>query len=438
MRKRKSIALLLALAMTVSMFAGCAANPVQDENEEASENVAEESEEELITPIPTQTPEVTEIITPEPVPQEDIPAGMAKSILTGEYVDEAIGKRRPVAFMVDNVSGAFPHYGNSQASVYIEAPVEAELTRECLIFENYDDLDRIGSLRSCRDYFLSYAHGFDSIFCHYGQAAYALVYLENDKTDNISGLKGYAGNFFYRSSDLKAPHNAHTSGKGINDAIEYLGYRKTIKEGFVPTFKFKWVGEKADVSNGMEAAYASAGYPSSKSYFEYNPEDGLYYRFQYGGPEIDGMNGEQIKVKNLIFEFENATLYQTSQYVHFNTVGSGKGIYCTDGKAVNITWQRNDYYEPAKYFLEDGTELEMTPGKTFVNLVKNKHIANCVIGASKDEAVCAVSDTVRQELENENAEWESWFKEHEQELRDELDADHFDSLQAHGGISKCQ
>ncbi|MBE5996864.1 MAG: DUF3048 domain-containing protein [Lachnospiraceae bacterium] len=434
MRKR-GIALMLALAMTVSMLGGCAASPIE---EETSEAVAEESEEELITPIPTETPEPTELITPEPEPQEDIPAGMAKSILTGEYVDEAIGTRRPVAFMVDNVSGAFPHYGNSHASVYIEAPVEAELTRECIIYEDYDDLDRIGSLRSCRDYFLSYALGFDTIFCHYGQAAYALVYLENDKVDNISGLKGYAGNYFYRSSDLKAPHNAHTSGKGINDAIEYLGYRKTIKQDFEPTFKFKWVGETADVSNGMEAAYASAGYQSSKSYFEYNPEDGLYYRFQYGGPEIDGMNGEQIKVKNLIFEFENASLYQDSQYVHFDTVGTGKGIYVTDGKAVNITWQRNDYYEPAKYFLEDGTELEMTPGKTFVNLVKNKHVGRCVIGPSKEEAVCAVSEAVQAELENENATWESWFKEHEAELRQELDIDQAASLAAHGGISKCQ
>ena len=436
MRKWKGIMLLLALITSACLLAGCAANPIKNDSEESS--VAEaSSEEEIITPIPTETPE--SVITPEPVvPQEDIPEGMAKSILTGEYVPEAIGKRRPVAFMIDNVPGAFPHFGNSRASVYIEAPVEAELTRECIIFEDYDDLGRIGSLRSCRDYFLSYALGFDSVFCHYGQAAYAFVYLENDKVDNISGLKGYAGNFFYRSSDLKAPHNAHTSGKGINDAIEYLGYRKEIKADFQPTFKFKWVGEKADMTDGADAAYASAGFETTKSWFEYNAEDGMYYRFQYGGPEVDGENGEQIKVKNLIFEFEDATLYHDSLYVHFDTASKGKGIYCCEGKAIPITWERKNYYEPAVYYRNDGTVLEMTPGKTFVSLVKNKHVGRCVIGPSKEEAVCAVTPQVQSALEAQNASWEANYKANEDKIREELDADLAASLAAHGGISKCQ
>ena len=80
----------------------------------------------------------------------------------------------------------------------------------------------------------------------------------------------------------------------------------------------------------------------------------------------------------------------------------------------------------------------MTPGKTFVSLVKNKHIGRCVIGASKEEAECVVPADVQAALEEENAVWEKDFKEHEPELRAELDADHAASLEAHGGISKCQ
>jgi len=75
MRKWKGIMLLLALITSACLLAGCAANPIKNDSEESS--VAETSEEEIITPIPTETPE--SVITPEPVvPQEDIPEGMAK------------------------------------------------------------------------------------------------------------------------------------------------------------------------------------------------------------------------------------------------------------------------------------------------------------------------------------------------------------------------
>ena len=126
------------------------------------------------TPTPTSTPTPTPSPTPTPIPTEPIPEGMGKSILTGEYISADLAKRRPVGFMIDNVTGAYPQSGVSQADLYIEAVVEGSLTRFCALFDYYDDLPRIGPLRSCRDYFLSIAAGFDEIYEHYGQAAYAL------------------------------------------------------------------------------------------------------------------------------------------------------------------------------------------------------------------------------------------------------------------------
>ena len=41
--------------------------------------------------------------------------------------------------------------------------------------QDYDELERIGSVRSCRDYYLFYANEFNAIYAHYGQAAYAPV-----------------------------------------------------------------------------------------------------------------------------------------------------------------------------------------------------------------------------------------------------------------------
>ena len=56
------------------------------------------------------------------------------------------------------------------------------------VFEDYDNLEKIGSVRSCRDYYIFYASGFDAIYTHYGQSAYALPFLELPEVNNISGL----------------------------------------------------------------------------------------------------------------------------------------------------------------------------------------------------------------------------------------------------------
>ena len=50
------------------------------------------------------------------------------------------------------------------------------------IFEDYDNLEKIGSVRSCRDYYIFYAMEFEAIYAHFGQAAYALPYLELPKS----------------------------------------------------------------------------------------------------------------------------------------------------------------------------------------------------------------------------------------------------------------
>ena len=101
------------------------------------------------------------------------------SYLTGEPVSEEQGLRRPIAFTIDNVTAAIPQSGISEADMYYECEVETDLSRITAVFEQYDGIEKIGPLRSCRDYFISLVSGLDPIYQHYGQAAYALPYLES-------------------------------------------------------------------------------------------------------------------------------------------------------------------------------------------------------------------------------------------------------------------
>ncbi|MBQ2401476.1 MAG: DUF3048 domain-containing protein, partial [Lachnospiraceae bacterium] len=79
--------------------------------------------------------------------------GKISSYLTGELVDVEKANRRPLAIMMSNDKEAQPHYGINRAGVVYEAPVEGTMNRFMAIIEDYDDLERIGSVRSCRTYY---------------------------------------------------------------------------------------------------------------------------------------------------------------------------------------------------------------------------------------------------------------------------------------------
>ncbi|MBQ6545313.1 MAG: DUF3048 C-terminal domain-containing protein, partial [Lachnospiraceae bacterium] len=274
---------------------------------------------------------------------------------------------------------------------------------------------------------------------HYGQAAYALPYLESDDVDNISGLMGYGGYYFFREYDIQAPHNAYTSGEQINQAIDDLGYRKEHPEGFQGAFRFVKPDESADLSGGTDAHFVQTGYMVSDSYFVYDDATGLYMRYQYDEPETDGLTGEQLSCRNIIFEYQNASTYDVSVYVHFETTGSGYGKYFSDGKAIDIRWERDSFYSPARYYrLDDGSELKMNCGKTWVSIIKNKHVGLAMYGPSYSEAVCVVDADLQAQLEEENAVWEADFKANETAYRAELDRQHAEALASHGGISKVE
>lgn len=199
MKKYAKLIITLGLAGGI-MLAGCQKNETAEAEPTATPEPTQEAE---------ATPEPTAMAAEEPEPTEDpIPDGYVVSYLTGEYVPESIGRRRPVAVMLNNLKPACPQAGIANAGVVYEAPVEGGITRLMGVFEDYDNLEKIGSVRSCRDYYIFYASGFDAIYTHYGQSAYALPFLELPEVNNISGLAGY-GDQVFTVPPTENPHTTH-------------------------------------------------------------------------------------------------------------------------------------------------------------------------------------------------------------------------------------
>ena len=101
--------------------------------------------------------------------EEDIPPaeGLVRSRITNEWIDEEIANRRPVSIMVPNTKTA-SQYGLSEASVLYECNVESSITRLMGIWEDWDNLEKIGNIRSSRDYFMYWSFEWDAFNIHYG------------------------------------------------------------------------------------------------------------------------------------------------------------------------------------------------------------------------------------------------------------------------------
>ncbi|MCI8888383.1 MAG: DUF3048 domain-containing protein [Hungatella sp.] len=345
---------------------------------------APEPETTVMEIITTTEPETTAEETIEE-PEERVEVdGKIKSYLTGEMLDVEKADRRPVAVMMSNDKEARPQYGINRAGVVYEAPVEGVMNRYMAIIEDYDDLERIGSVRSCRTYYIYFAKEFDAIYAHFGQSTFAKPYLS--EVDNINGIEGVGSSAFYRSSDKKAPHNAYTSFEKLQAAMDKLGYSQEYHKDYEGHYQFARNGEELtpEPELSLSAFRVVPGYPYNEPYFEYNEEDGLYYRYQYGGPH-NGDEG-QIAVKNILFQYCPIGHYASTQYLNIGLDEPQYGYYITNGRAIPINWEKEGPFGVTHYYNTEKEEITLNQGKTWVCIISAADFSKSEIHGKDDES----------------------------------------------------
>lgn len=314
---------------------------------------------------------------PQEEPAPDPHEGQARSYLTGEWMDREAAARRPYAIMIGNTSDALPQYGLAKADVIYEVPVEGSFTRLMALFQDLSTTERIGSIRSCRHYFVYFAREFDAIYAHYGHTVYAQPILDREDVHNISGMDGSIESVaYYRDKSRKSPHNVFTTAEGLMAASEQKGYRTVYDAAYQGHFQFASEDAPQLPANGSQALVVSPGYLVNKPWFVYNEEDGLYYRYQFKKEHIDGGEEEgnqQLKVKNILIQYCAWSNMDENGYLDIDTLGGGDGKYITNGRVMDVTWTKANEDSPARYFDSAGNEILLNPGKTWVCVVRDSY-----------------------------------------------------------------
>lgn len=364
---KKIICMLLAAIMLLS-FTACKKEEATGDDTTIAET---KPEKETAKETEVQTEAETEPVVVEP---DFI------NPLTGLETSVDLSARRPVSVMVNNIGVSLPQSGISYADIIFECLAEGGITRLMMISTEYENLPKIGSVRSARDYYIDYAESYDCIFMHAGGSTYAYDTIATRNTDNIDGVNGpsIAGTYLRDQDRLNAGYAfEHTlflqGGAAIQNAISGLGYRATRAEGYETPVTFAKWGETVELDK--KATHIGVNV-SNYQYVDYvyDEESGKYLRYQYNGqPHIDYSNNEQLAFENVIIIYNDcgAISGDAKNRIWMQTTGEGNAYYITNGTYTTITWKKENHNSLLKFYYADGTEVELNRGKTMINVVPN-------------------------------------------------------------------
>ena len=281
-------------------------------------------------------------------------------------------KTRPYAISVNNTPVAVKvQTGLNKAYLVYEIPTEGNTSRLLALYKDIDEDLTIGTIRSSRHNFIDYALESDAIFVHYGWSHYA---EDDQKKGSINYINGLFDKPFWRNNpeDLASEHTAYTSISKIKETVK----AKNFKTESDNTILLNYNTDDVDLSNKSEVKEANKviipyGAQPNVTTFVYDKESKMYNRMENNTYCTDYYTKEKVSTKNIIVQKINYSMCSDNYYWDLKTVGSGDGYFITNGQAVPITWKKSSRAGKTKYYYKDGSEIEVSDGRTYIELQTN-------------------------------------------------------------------
>ena len=286
--------------------------------------------------------------------------GQVEQVNNGEVQQEE--KEQPKLKIVNQNSKSRPY------AVY-EIVAEGGITRMMALYKDQDTA-KIGSIRSARHYFIDYAEENDAIFVHWGGSPQA--YSRLNSIDSIDGI-ALEGSVFFRDKTLKRDleHTGFTSMKNVKEYADKKGYTRDTKKDLLLNYSIEDI-DMSNIPNVQTADSVSIKYSDyHTTSYKYDADKKVYYRSMAGKPNVDLKTGEQYTAKNIIaYAVDNYTLSdgENKGRQDIKNIGTGKGYYISEGKAIPITWEKKSHSEQTVYKYENGEELKVNDGNTFIQI----------------------------------------------------------------------
>jgi hypothetical protein len=282
-----------------------------------------------------------------------VPAPVAP--LTGLPVaPEATGlvARPALAVKVDNSVEALPHDGLAHADVVIEVMVEG-ISRLMAVFQS-QDAPSIGPTRSAR-------HSDPDILALFGRPLFGWSGANDEVIAELRSVPWVvnvewdrAPKAYARRGPKPAPHNLYTSSPAL--------FARAEPGQAPPVPIFDWLSPGESPTQALPVFGASLSIGATPSQWVWDSGAGQFVRWEYGRPHVS--DGGQVGAQNVVVL---ETRYSAGPKAE--TVGSGRAWVLVAGGVVEGTWSRPARTDRFAMTRADGTPIELTPGRTWVELV---------------------------------------------------------------------
>ncbi|MEX0846606.1 MAG: DUF3048 domain-containing protein [Ilumatobacteraceae bacterium] len=276
--------------------------------------------------------------------------------LTGvEVTDPAIAARPALVVKIDNATGARPQTGMNEADIVVEEIVNDSLTRFAFVFQSQPS-DPVGPIRSGRLQDIDLFGAFNRpLFAWSGGNATVTAAIRASDLVDIGAPRQSSA--YYRSGDRKVPHNLYSNTTAL------WGLAPADAQPPQQQFAYRSADEPAA---GVPSPGVLVTLDSIDVSWDWDPAAGVYVRTMEGKPHYDTQSG-QVNTNNVVV-LEMGYLPGISGSPDAQTIGSGQALVFTGGQYIHGIWSRDDRLSPFTLTADDGSIIELTPGRTFIEL----------------------------------------------------------------------
>ena len=294
--------------------------------------------------------------------------------LTGLPAADGVLSMRPALVVkVDNHPGARPQSGLNQADIVFEENVEA-LTRFALVFHSQGS-DPVGPIRSGRTQDIDLLTSLNGVlFVWSGGNAGVTAAVKSSNFINMSASAAGKGSGFFRSDDKKAPHNLYTNTSDI--------WAVAAGRGGTPPPQFLYSADPSSVNGDDVVGVKLRMDGSMKASWEWDANKRVFARRHDDKLHLDS-NGEQVSTENvLVLTVEYKISAANKKSPEAQTTGTGVAWVLQQGKFTQGTWTRASEMDPWTLTDATGEPILLTPGRTFVELIRKEQAVIVASGES--------------------------------------------------------
>ena len=328
------------------------------------------------TPSPTAT--VTPTATPTPLllmAPEDF--GEDRNPLTGELVeDPELLQRRPIAVKISNSPPEWvrPQSGLSQADLVFEHATEGPITRFTAIIYSETPPD-MGPIRSGRLIDGELPEMYDAAFAYSGASSGVNGKLFSSTFANRV-LRSSAPGYYRTGEDKPFEHTLYGTPE---EWWDYLDERELNR---APQFATQMVFSEEPPVGGEPISHININYQDRMIVdWEYDEENGRYWRWADGEVHVDRNTDEQLSASNVVVVFALHQInFNICEYAPpggecqaFSTEiqiwGRGSAMIFRDGQMYEAIWRRDDPSHMLTFYDADENPIPLQIGNTFFQVV---------------------------------------------------------------------